>query len=396
MWRLLDVALTQGSPLRDDGGRALLPLTIAAYLGLMAAMVGVTVAAARLAAKWLDVPNFRWFDSQPAQAALWRRLGVRLASALASLALCGALFWLSYSFAGEPEPTTTVTVSAGPARDAGMQDGDRVVSVNGVAADSWDDVRKSITRGVANRIEIERGGARSTLLVTPNATGRIAISPVSLERNLGAFESARRAVTEPFVIMAAELRSVTTDLMGKHELSGPVGIVRETSRAPGFRSAQLLGFMARLGSYFWPHLLLLQLFDALTLPLFLATHPLARAGERSLWRVARVQQALVLALGGSVLMLALMTLNSLETARPIVLPLLFLLLPVALSIVPLAWIAGTQFWGLGRTAAVLVPGTLVPCVTPLAAVALLLRARTELRRRGFRVALLVATPQSEG
>jgi hypothetical protein len=374
----------------------LLLLTIAAYLALMAAMVGATVAAARLAAHWLDVPDFRWFDSQPAQAAPWRCLGVRLASALASLGLCGALFWLSYFFAGEPEPTTTVTVSAGPARDAGMRDGDRVVSVNGVTADNWEAVRKSITRGVPNRIEIERAGARSTLVVTPNAGGRIAISPVNRDRSLGALESVRRAVTQPFVIMAAELRSVTTDLTGKPELTGPVGIVRETSKTPGIHSTQLLGFMATLGSYYWPHLLLLQLFDALTLPLFLATHPLARAGERSLWRVARVQQALMLALGCMVLMLALLTLNSLETAEPVVLPLLFLLLPVALSSVPLVWIAGAQFWGLRRTAAVVVPGILLPCITPVAAVALLLRARTELRQRGFRVGLLVATPQSEG
>jgi len=54
-----------------------------------------------------------------------------------------------------------------------------------------------------------------------------------------------------------------------------------------------------------------------------------------------------------------------------------------------------QLWGAARTAAVLLPGIFVPCALPLVAVLLLLRARSELRQRGFRVGLLVATPQRE-
>ena len=373
----------------------MLLLAVFAYLLLFAALVGATVLGARLSARLLRVVDFRWFDSRPAEGAPWRRFCVRAASALAALAVCSALFWVHFALAGERQSTTTVSVREGPARDAGMRDGDRVLSVDGVAVEGWEALRGRLKPSTPVQIEIERAGARSTLRVTPNGQGRIAVSSVERQVALGPFESAKRAVAQPFEVVAAVLKSATSVLVGKRDVMGPVGIVRETSQTAGFRSAELLWFMGTVGSYFLPQLVLLQLFDALTLPLFLRTHPRARDGERSLWRLARVQQALLLAVGCFLPILALVLLDALEIARPVMAMLLLSLLPVALSIVPLVWIAGVQLWGAARTAAVLIPGIFVPCAMPLVAVILLLRARSELRQRRFRVGLLVATPQRE-
>jgi regulator of sigma E protease len=74
----------------------------------------------------------------------------------------------------------------GPAKQAGMQEGDRIVAVDGVAVDRWEEVVRRISSqpGRAISLTIERGGERHAVTVTPapvtvdgKTIGRINVAP---------------------------------------------------------------------------------------------------------------------------------------------------------------------------------------------------------------------------
>jgi len=85
------------------------------------------------------------------------------------------------------ETTATVTTSSGdvegPAREAGIEAGDRIVSWDGTATPSWQDVRDAIAAsdGSAVPVVVERAGSEVDLTVTPvrNAQGEWAAGIVA-------------------------------------------------------------------------------------------------------------------------------------------------------------------------------------------------------------------------
>jgi len=360
------------------------------YLALFAGMFAMTLGGAKLGARLFRVPDFRWFDSQPANAARWRRFGVRSVSALASLTACVALFWCGYFLGGEAVPTTTVLVQAGPARDAGMQNGDRVVSIDGARIQSFEALRQTVKMGRERQleIEIERDGSLMVLRLAPNAQGRIGVSPQDETVSLGVTQSAARAVKQPFLIIRDELRSVTGLL--EHDLQGPVGIVREASKSNERRWTLLILMLASKGAYFWPNLASLQLFDAATLWLFRKTHRVANPAD-SIWRLARLQQGFGLVLVSLIAMVVLLAIDEFAAVPSALAPLMILLLPAALALIPMTWLAAAHFWGVARATMVISFGTLLPCITVVAVFLLWQRTRHELRARGFRVGWLVVS-----
>ncbi|HET7539564.1 MAG TPA: M50 family metallopeptidase [Polyangiaceae bacterium] len=361
----------------------MLPLLLFGRLALYAGLAFATWGGAKLAARLFSVPDFHWFDSQPASAAWWRRIAVRVASALGPLALCVALYWCANFFGGEPVPTTTVVVLDGPARDAGMQSGDRVVAVDGSSIEDWETLRRAVRRQGERQIALERNGSPLVLRVTPNAEGRIGVSPRDKIVPLGFIESAARALKQPFAVIRSEMRGVLA--RGSTELKGPVGIVRETAPNGQRTWTSIVLLFAGIASDFWPSLAALSFFDAATLWLFRktqrATHP-----KDPMWRVARLQQGLSLVLLSFVAMIALLAVDELVQGPSMSLPMTFLLLP-AFALAPMTWLLGTHFWSLQRTS-LIVGGAMLFCL-PLVSAILWQRARRKLRERGFRVGWFV-------
>jgi len=372
---------------------------ILCYFALLVGLVGAFVFGMRLGTRALRVPDFAWFDSRVASASHARRFGVRSAGVLAAYLFCSLLFTVGLLIVGRSEPTTTVKVLDGPARRAGMKDGDRVLAVDGVPVDDWEAIRRQILRkpGIEQAIEVERTGARLVLRVTPTPEGRIAIATVERQLPIGLTEAAGYGFGVPFKVVSETARGLERLMhpdSERIEIAGPVRIIRETG-ASANRGAQVLTFLAALGAYFLPFLVGIQLFDAFSLFLFRRTHPGAAHGERSLWRLARMQQALVLSLGSWVFVTGLFVLQAAKVPTGLIFPALFLLSPAAFGVVPLAWVGAARFWGGARVAAVFLLGLLLPCCIALVAVGLLLRIRRELRERQFRVGLLVCTPLAE-
>jgi regulator of sigma E protease len=176
-------------------------------------------------------------------------------------ALC---FALSFRIGGDPRPDTAslrVTPAPdSPAQLGGLEDGDRIVSIDGEGVADWDSIQKAVRahRGVAIPITVERGGVTRELHPIVGDDGRIGISPFIERRPMSTGAAVTRGLMSPFGVLADTARAIfaSTAPMG---LSGPVGIVRAVSRASREQSpvATALAMAGTLLSYFiWIPMLL--------------------------------------------------------------------------------------------------------------------------------------------
>jgi regulator of sigma E protease len=105
----------------------------------------------------------------------WQRVLVYLAgplmNALLSIVLIAVLFTVGIDVpALQSIPSVVGTVSAGsPAAQAGLTAGDRIVAIDGHAVERWHDVAFAVMTSIGKplALEVERGGERLSLSVTP-------------------------------------------------------------------------------------------------------------------------------------------------------------------------------------------------------------------------------------
>lgn len=109
-----------------------------------------------------------------------RKVVVMLAGPVTNLAICVVLMLVALVGIGVATPSTTlasvpatVTTSEGstvaPARSAGIRAGDEILSWNGVATPTWEDVRTAIAAsgGEESTVVLRRDGRETTVEVTP-------------------------------------------------------------------------------------------------------------------------------------------------------------------------------------------------------------------------------------
>lgn len=117
-----------------------------------------------------EIPEEDAHRSFPAQS-VWKRIGIVLAGPGSNLAFAIIIFALIYVFAGIPQLTTEIgTVNPGsPAAHAGLQAGDKVLSINNEPVADWDQLSNMIQeRGERPLVlEIKRGEETKTIHVTP-------------------------------------------------------------------------------------------------------------------------------------------------------------------------------------------------------------------------------------
>ncbi|RYZ07992.1 MAG: hypothetical protein EOO73_09855 [Myxococcales bacterium] len=113
------------------------------YLSLFLLLAGSMTLAARGVGRLVGVTGFRWFSAQRPVAEWWRLAAIRVAAAAAPWCLSAALFGAHYAVHGDAvtRAGAYVAVAPGPAQDAGMVDGDRVVRVGERAVGTWDELR---------------------------------------------------------------------------------------------------------------------------------------------------------------------------------------------------------------------------------------------------------------
>ncbi len=185
------------------------------------------------------------FDTQ----SVWRRIAIVAAGPVANLLLASLLYAMLYMVGvREPEPgqgPPLVAIQAvmpdGAAAEAGLREGDRILSVDGMEMPPPDQFVSIIGRAVdrAVPLRIERAGERLALAVTPRAqddgegrsVGRIGVqlgvSTRFVEVQYGPLESLARGVGRTAEVSWLSLQTLGRMVTGEaswRNLSGPVTI----------------------------------------------------------------------------------------------------------------------------------------------------------------------------
>lgn len=86
------------------------------------------------------------FNTRP----VWQRIAIVVAGPLANLLMCVALLWLMF-VVGKPDLPPQVSVAAGPAAEAGLREGDLLMSIGERATPTMTDVARAIAYGALDR-----------------------------------------------------------------------------------------------------------------------------------------------------------------------------------------------------------------------------------------------------
>jgi membrane-associated protease RseP (regulator of RpoE activity) len=340
-----------------------------AYFGLMMGMALAMWIAGRLAARLLGAKDFRWFREPELPTPWWKLVAVRIAAALAPWGVSVALFWLSFVTDGVVAPRTTQVevFPDGGASRGGMLTGDRVLSIGGKSVKTWEALRAAVPqKDDPVAIALERDGKRLDLMVTPKR-GRIGVSPQLVRERMRAFDAVARALGSPwFAAKAYAVQLVRISIRQQEpDLRGPVGIMRETSKARG--SGSLLEFLALLAACFAAFFSGVPLFDLATSWLFRWRHPAADPATRQ-HRLLRCREAVLVGGVGYIVLGVLLSIAGAGVSA-----LLLVIVPfsvVWMAMFPLIWAGGSLVWGRGRLVLLMSASTLVPCAILFVAIAL--------------------------
>jgi regulator of sigma E protease len=214
-------------------------------------------------------------DSDPkdpesyANASLWGRIVTIAAGPLANYFFASILMFFAFMLGGNyvvDEASMRVHVQqGGPASNAGMTDGDRILTVNGDAVKDWDQLKKQIGAHPGDKIDlgIEReakggaAGATETLhfFATPvgegDMKGKILVGPYGRVEPVTVGQAALLSVKRPPMVVYELVKGLARmiTLKDKPQLSGPVGIVREVGNAAKDGAHSYLMLLGALSAY---------------------------------------------------------------------------------------------------------------------------------------------------
>lgn len=189
-----------------------------------------------------------------ANASLIGRISTIFAGPLANYLFASVLFFAALTIGGQQVPTTRVEVMPGGAAQAAkMKTGDKVVSVDGKPISKWDEMRDLILASPNKPLDlgIIRDGKPMTVRVTPEPKaekggGQIGVQSLHETAPIGIREAAVASVVTPARVVEQLVVSLARIITGKEkaQLAGPVGIVKETSKAA---AASWTGYLWLLG-----------------------------------------------------------------------------------------------------------------------------------------------------
>jgi regulator of sigma E protease len=196
-----------------------------------------------------------------ANSSLWARVVTIAAGPLANYFFASILMFSGFFIGGKTvvdETSMRVHVIAhGPAAQAGIETGDRILTVNGVAVKDWDGLKKEVGGHAGEKIdiEIERGTERRHVFPIPavggDSKGRIAVQPDYHVEILTAAQAAVLSVTEPPKVVYESLKGLgqMMTMKTKFEVHGPVDIVKDLGDAAKAGTNTYLLFLGALSAY---------------------------------------------------------------------------------------------------------------------------------------------------
>ncbi len=196
-----------------------------------------------------------------ANASLWARVVTIAAGPLTNYFFASVLIFMGLLIGGKEvgdETSMRVVVEAGAAQTAGVETGDRVLAVNDHEIHSWEELRKSISSHPGEPVDLtlDRSGETLHKTVTPGAKGEkdeglIHVRMPTHIEPVGLMEAARTSVIAPPLFVYENAREIGRIITGKSKLqvSGPVGIVRETARQAKMGLGVLCQGLGMLSAY---------------------------------------------------------------------------------------------------------------------------------------------------
>ena len=197
-------------------------------------------------------------DVQYQNATVWGRLITNFAGPMNNFILGILLFiFLMFMQGGVADSSSNaVTITDGGAlQAAGLVTGDKILSVNGDATDSYTEVATIISKAAEDAktapsfdLVVEHDGATKNVTVTAekvDGTYRIGISPILktgfVDKIVGGFQEAGATA----LLIVTALKNLIANFDVK-QLGGPVAIYKVSAQAAEFGLASVLGLMAML------------------------------------------------------------------------------------------------------------------------------------------------------
>ncbi len=239
-------------------------LSLPFYLLLALPSLAVMLTARFFTARALGMKGVRFFlggrVEDPARATPIRRAAVVAAALAASDLALSILFTIARLLVGTPVFTNEIAVLPGkPAEAAGLVTGDRVTAVAGKRTALFAEIAAEIKAHAGEPIEIiaDRGGQDLRFTVTPEGSpgqGKIGISAGRPRRDpAGVGAAIGEGLAQPAGVIADMARGIVLLVKGSPaEMTGPVGIVAETSKAAESSLGETLRLLAAMCAYAWP------------------------------------------------------------------------------------------------------------------------------------------------
>lgn len=187
------------------------------------------------------------------------RMVVIVAGAAMNLLLPVFLFWGLIYFNGisspSPEPVLGQVLNDTPAFRAGLQDGDRIVSMDGRDINSWQEFTAQVINGAGQsyKVVFERNGKRQETTLTPEYNEQakrflVGVYGDVIVKQVGVVEAFALAIERNVFIIRRMVSGIGEIIFGDAagDVSGPIGVVQMTGEMANAGMLPLIHFVALL------------------------------------------------------------------------------------------------------------------------------------------------------
>ncbi len=184
---------------------------------------------------------------------VWSRIAVITAGAIMNFVLAIVVLSIVAFNVGVPSTTIGEVIDESPAEEYGIIPGDRIVEIEGVTINNWDDIVTTINTQSPEellQVQVARNNEIISMEVMPTVDeGRVVIGIVP-EYDTGLFTAIKSGFQETWYFLKLMFQFLGMLFQGNvstNDLAGPVGVINEIGNAAsmGFVSVlYILGFIS--------------------------------------------------------------------------------------------------------------------------------------------------------